>query len=422
MDGAPGRGDGPLRDEEDARLNLLLLSYWFPCPAANGSQVRLWNLARRLARRHRIALLSFIEAPPAAEALREAESVFARVETVAMPAAARSPIRRAAGWLSPRPSSVAGFTSEAMTAAARRAAKAEAFDCVIAWELAMAPFALAVSGQPRFLEGVEATPALSRRGDPLRVRIRRWKLRAYLRALARGFDGMGAVSDLEAGALQQVLGAGGPPVAAFGNGVDLESFPWREPSGGRQLIYYGSPGYEANRDAIEYFCAAILPAILAEEPAVRLIVTGQCRPEWVPPSARRPEVTFTGYLEDPRPALQQSAVAVAPLRVGGGTRIKIVEAMALGTPVVATSVGAEGLDVTPGAEIRLADAPEDFARGVLELLRDPARAAAVSRAARQRVEACYDWDWIAGDLDAFLRRLGREDSLRGGRAIREGAA
>ena len=171
------------------------------------------------------------------------------------------------------------------------------------------------------------------------------------------------------------------------------------------LIFNGALTYFANYQAMAYFLERIYPLIRAECPQVRLAITG--RTEGVALAALRADesVTFTGYLSDIRPLVAGSSVCIAPLLEGGGTRLKILEAMALGTPVVATSKGTEGLGATHGEHLLIADDPAEFARHTIALLKDAELRARLAVQARAFVQARYDWEPIGRQFTALVERV-----------------
>jgi glycosyltransferase involved in cell wall biosynthesis len=154
-----------------------------------------------------------------------------------------------------------------------------------------------------------------------------------------------------------------------------------------------------------FFCRDILPLIRAEEPDVTLSIVGRAPTPAVRRLASEQGVHVTGRVDDVRPYMRDAAVYIVPLRIGGGTRLKIFEAMAMSKAVVSTTVGAEGLPVTGGEHLLLADEPRAFARGVVRLLRDVEKRRGVELAARQLVVAKYDWSVVAGDLEEALMRF-----------------
>jgi glycosyltransferase involved in cell wall biosynthesis len=162
-----------------------------------------------------------------------------------------------------------------------------------------------------------------------------------------------------------------------------------------------------NEDAMQYFCRDILPLVRAEEPTVRLSIVGRAPTPAVKRLADEHGIVVTGRVDDVRPYMREAAVYVVPLRIGGGTRLKIFEAMSMGKAVVSTTIGAEGLPVTSGEHVMLADDPTTFARAVVGLLRDADRRAELETAARALVVEHYDWSAVAGSLEQALERTAR---------------
>ncbi|MFN3763211.1 MAG: glycosyltransferase, partial [Anaerolineae bacterium] len=277
-----------------------------------------------------------------------------------------------------------------------------------------APYLLDVRGAQRVVEDLEISmiraKAEAARSPLLRLRYRlTWrKQRRYTRELLRQIDGCTVSSDLERAAVLDVA-PDGRPVAVVPNGVDLEryrgDFGPVEPD---TLVFPGALTYEANFEAMRFFLGEIFPRIRRARLQATLYITG--RTDGVDLGRLRlgGGVVLTGYLPDVRPRVARSAVCIAPLTLGGGTRIKILEAMALGTPVVATSKGAEGLEVTPGRDLLIADDPESFAGAVVRVLEDADLRAALSAAGRRRVAERYDWKVIGQQLNAFLERVYHE--------------
>jgi glycosyltransferase involved in cell wall biosynthesis len=192
--------------------------------------------------------------------------------------------------------------------------------------------------------------------------------------------------------------------AVVSNSVDVELFRQRAgdpPSDGRTIMFFGAINYFPNVDAILFFARDVWPLLAASHPLARLKIVGQYpTPEIL--ALRGPRVEVAGLVDDVRPHLAQAAVVIAPLRIGGGTRFKILEAMAMARPVVATAVGAEGIDVVPGRNILLADAAADFAAAVGRVLDDAALAARMGWEGRALVEKRYSWHAAAKLLEAFF--------------------
>ena len=170
------------------------------------------------------------------------------------------------------------------------------------------------------------------------------------------------------------------------------------------IVFTGLIGYRPNTDAVHFMVRDVMPRVWRQRPNAVLTVVGK----GVPPSVAAlagPRVKVTGWVPDIRPYLSSAAVAVAPLRAGSGTRIKIIEAFAVGRPVVSTTIGCEGLDVRSGDHLLVADDADAFADGILALLRDPSAAQAIGRSGRALVEREYTWDRVADRLEDAYRML-----------------
>ena len=199
-----------------------------------------------------------------------------------------------------------------------------------------------------------------------------------------------AVSERDARYFREQYGL--PSVETIPTGVDLDYFAWQEPSpldagAAPQVVFTGSMDWAANVDGMSHFLAEVWPRVLVERPDARLTIVGRDPPASLLQQAKGfAGVTCTGFVPDVRPYVHAAHVAVIPLRVGGGTRIKAFEAMAMGCPVVSTAIGIEGLDVSPDEHFLLRDGAAEQAEGVLALLRDGARRRALAQRARTCVE------------------------------------
>jgi glycosyltransferase involved in cell wall biosynthesis len=209
-------------------------------------------------------------------------------------------------------------------------------------------------------------------------------------------------------------------VSLVPNAVDLARYGgWHGDPQPDTLIFSGSLSYSANYDALRWFLAAVFPCIQRAVPDVRLRVTGSTEGIDRAGLPGGGAVEYTGYVDDVRPLVASSWVSVVPLRHGSGTRLKILEAMALGTPVVSTAKGAEGLSVTPGEDIILRDDPDGFARGVVELLQSSEHRRRLADAGRLLVRARYDWQVVGAEIRALaagaIGVVGDDRGVRSGR-------
>jgi glycosyltransferase involved in cell wall biosynthesis len=392
-------------------MNVLFLSRWFPYPPDNGSKIRAFNLIRRLSSHHEIDLISFTSEMVSAERLAVMRRYCQRVDVALYKPFQPNRLKARLGFFSWQPRSVIDTHSLEVQRLVEEAGRRCSFDVVIASEIDMAPYALALPSTPKVLEELELTKIHDRfieQRHPLkklRSGLTWWKLSRYMADLLRAFDGCTVVSEQEREQVLQVS-PGCCPVAVVPNGVDVacDAMDFGPPEADT-LVYSGALTYGVNFDAVDFFLREVFPLIQAKRPAVRLSVTGKLAGVSIDRLPANDGLVLTGYLDDVRPTVAQSWACVVPLRVGGGTRLKILEALALGTPVVSTSLGAEGLEVTPGVDILIADEPTEFADATLRLLEDPALRAQLAANGRRLVRRRYDWDQIGEQLDRFLHQV-----------------
>jgi glycosyltransferase involved in cell wall biosynthesis len=229
------------------------------------------------------------------------------------------------------------------------------------------------------------------------------RMLAYEDGVLQRFDGVLTVSDADQETLTRLYpDVRVKPMWVIPTGVDTEFFAAdtaavSEP----RLVFTGSMDWLPNEDAMRFFCHDVLPLIRAEEPRARLSIVGRAPTAAVRALADE-HIEVTGTVPDVRPFMRRAAVHVVPLRIGGGTRLKIFEAMAMGQAVVSTTIGAEGLPITHGEHALIADGPRALADAVVSLLRDERRRHALSAAARTLVAERYDWSVAADVLDTAL--------------------
>ena len=299
--------------------------------------------------------------------------------------------------------------SPELAALAERALKQHRCDFIVASELDMLPYALAQTGVPILLEDLEIavyrdalTAHRSVRGR-LRAQLTWFKLGRYLRRAMPRVAACTVVSEEERRNVQTIV-PGYQRVSVVPNAVDLaayaDSYGEPEPN---TIVFSGALSYGPNYDALHWFLHEVFPRIQQSVPEVRLRVTGSIQGIDLARLDGGSAVEYTGYVEDIRPVIAQSWVSVVPLREGGGTRLKILEAMALGTPVVSTAKGAEGLSVTSGVDILLHDDPGEFARTVCEVLGSRELRSRLSHGGRTLVQSQYDWKTVGADLRAIVQ-------------------
>jgi polysaccharide biosynthesis protein PslH len=242
-------------------------------------------------------------------------------------------------------------------------------------------------------------------GDPAKrnyFRLQARRMEAFERDICRRAGHIVAVSELDRATMRDLFGAG--RISSVATGVDVEYFsPPPSPEEKADLVFVGSMDWLPNIDAIQYFAAEILPLIHKQRPDCRVFVAGRRPTPALEDLARKePRISLTGTVPDVRPYLWGSTVSIVPLRIGGGTRLKIFEAIAAKLPVVSTSLGAEGLPLEDGLHIAIADTPELFAQRCLELLEQPERRRKMVERAWELVAGRFSWDAVTRDFESAL--------------------
>ncbi|MEO7860653.1 MAG: glycosyltransferase family 4 protein [Nitrospirales bacterium] len=223
------------------------------------------------------------------------------------------------------------------------------------------------------------------------------KLAAAERRWCPQFDVNAVVSEDEGSVLSQACP--GLRVRVVPNGVDTEYFTPRADPGTRTILFCGSMDMHPNQEAMEYFLRQIWPRLVAQVPDVNLQVVGRKPPEWLNEVARTdPRVQVTGFVDDVRPYFQKAAVCICPILSGGGTRLKILDSLAMGVPVVATSFAASGLSLEHGKHLFLTDTEQQFADYIQELLATPALRLKLASAGSKRVDELYSWTVVGQTL------------------------
>jgi sugar transferase (PEP-CTERM/EpsH1 system associated) len=402
-------------------MKLLWLNAGLLLPLDKGGKLRTWHVMRHLAARHDITYLSFEDSTQTEADRLGMREVCSRLETVPRTDAAKGTWRfyaDAARYLvDPVPYAVAKYRSAAYRAKIEALLAEERYDAVVC------DFLPPVVNLPErlpcpaivFTHNVEAE--IWRRHAEQATNVvskhlmtQQWQrmLRFEAAALAR-FDLVLAVSEADGQTFARLYpNSVKRPVHVVQTGVETDYFlPSAAAPERAHMVFTGSMDWLPNEDGMTYFCREILPKIRQSEPEATLSIIGRTPTPAVRKLAEIPGVEVTGRVDDVRPHIARGAVYVVPLRIGGGTRLKIFEAMSMAKAVVSTTVGAEGLPVTSGRDIDIADEPARFAHAVVHLIRDTEARRAIETAARRLVVERYDWSAVANDFeDALLRAAG----------------
>ncbi|MGD2164948.1 MAG: glycosyltransferase [Anaerolineae bacterium] len=395
-------------------MRILFLTPQLPYPPQKGTALRNWGLIQGMAERHQVSLLSF--RAPAKDAMEQPlTSACERIVTVPQPERSR----RQRLWemlATGEPDMALRLASTPFDQRLRDWLAQTTFDVVQIEGIELAPYLDAIRSAPRdplvVFDDHNCEYLLQQRTfltdlySPARwpaaaYSFLQWqRLRRYEADVCRRADQVLAVSQADGEALGRLVPE--LSVTVIPNGIDTQAYRLAHGASDRAsntLIFTGTMDFRPNVDAVLWFAAQVLPLIRAEVPDARFVVVGQRPHRRLARLRRNPAITITGWVEDVRPYFGDATVYVAPLRMGGGTRLKLLEAMAMGAPIVATSLGAEGYPVESGRQLILADKPESFAEAVVCLLRDEERRADLRRTARSFVEERYDWSVIVPRLE-----------------------
>jgi glycosyltransferase involved in cell wall biosynthesis len=229
------------------------------------------------------------------------------------------------------------------------------------------------------------------------------RLQEYESTYLKDYDCVIAVSEKDRDTFREFT-QDSVPLLVVPNGCDTDYFQQIEPVSDQfELVFTGTMQYRPNAEAMLFFCRQIYPKILAKVPGCRLKIVGNKPPPEVKALVKLGNIEVTGYVDDVRPYMASADVVVVPLLSGSGTRLKILEAMAMGKAVVATTVGAEGIDYTNGRDIVIAEDPESFAENVVALLADRQKREMLGTNARELAKQKYSWQSSAVSLEKAYR-------------------
>jgi sugar transferase (PEP-CTERM/EpsH1 system associated) len=392
------------------RLAVLLITAQFPYPPRSGFAMRVYQLARRLAARHDVTMLSYVDGDqlPRVEELRRTFDV----EVVEWRSRS-APAKRAAQLLSlvgRAPYVSRELYTQDMQRAIDRLCARRSFDVIQLESSLLCAFTLPAGPRLILDEHNLESEVHARSGEHERSPLRRAfgaiesaRLRRFERTWWRRADGCVVTSPRE----EPLVRAHAPdtPIAVVPNGVDLDHFrPDGSPARPDTVVFNGRLDYRPNLDAANWLVDDIWPRVLRLRPEARLAIVGRGDTRDLQRLAR-PSVEVTGEVPEVLPYLASTSVVVVPIRMGGGTRLKVVEGLAMGKAMVSTTLGCEGIDVRDGTHLLVADDPQAFARAVANLLGDPDRAAMLGRYGRTLMEDEYSWDIADTRLAALYARV-----------------
>jgi glycosyltransferase involved in cell wall biosynthesis len=386
-------------------------------PADTGGKIRTLNIFARLAERAEVHVVSLADRGKDAAAIGEMRRVFASFTPVFWKEAPKFSPAFYAEFLASRLSRFPYFLAKYCVPGFREAAESQfarqSCDLMVCDFLQSAVALLDSPVRPRVIFEHNVEYLIRKQHwvsetNLLRKRLLRaeWeKARAIEARVCQSFDHVLAVSEQDQQTFAQEFGIA--HATALPTGVNIEYFrPQHVQPRPGNVVFVGSMDWYPNQDGIAWFVREVYPHILREVGNASLTVVGRNpSPRLRELQANEPSVEVTGTVSDVRPYLAHAEVVIVPLRIGGGTRLKIFEAMAMARAVVSTSLGAQGLPVVPGREILLEDTPEGFARAVVALLNDPQRREAIGQAASETVQQDCTWQAVAAKMEAILQRV-----------------
>jgi polysaccharide biosynthesis protein PslH len=385
-------------------MRILFLSPRQAFPARSGAKLREYHFLRALGASADLTYLYF--ADPGADPLTTSDLPFCK-EIVAVPKPPAYGLgNNLRGIFGPWPLPILNYTSPEMSAAAARLTSSGKFDIVHLDSIHMIRYAPPAARVIYNWHNIESE-AMRRYGSSaastprrLYAKLTAKKLEKLERRILYSAFGHIVCSQRESDQLLQIAPAA--RLAVIENGVDTGYFAEAQttPAERSKIVFVGAMDYFPNSDAAIHFASEIWPAVRHRLPAAELVIVGANPGPAVQALATLPGVSVTGTVPDVRPFYRDALAAVVPLRTGGGTRLKILEAMAAGVPVVSTPLGAEGLPVTHNANVLLVE-PSDatgWAERLTSLADSPARRAELTQSAHQLVRTRYDWDYLGAKL------------------------
>lgn len=392
-------------------MKILFFANRTPYPPYRGDKLKIFNLARRLNNRHELHLLTFAQSKEDLTYREELEKIFHKVHFVYLPKW-QSALNCLAAFWSARPLQVLYFQSAGMRAKLAEVLAANKFDAIHVQHLRMSPYLKDAKGVPRILDMPDAFSLYWQRrvetaANPL-VRlfnkVEQGRVMRYEPVVMKKYD-MSLVcsaEDLEYLKKTHSLSS----IHLLPNGVDLDTFSARahDYSHNHTLLFTGNMDYAPNVDAVQYFVQDVLPLIHEKYPSVQFIIAGQ-RPVKKVQDLASEKVKVTGFIKDLATVYNEASIVVAPLRFGAGTQNKVLEAMAMGVPVVCSNIGFKGLGIESGEGAIMRKDAAGFAEAVIALLGNEAERRTVGQKGMAVIKQGFGWDAIALMLEKYLQQV-----------------
>lgn len=403
-------------------MKILWIAHFLPWPPHGGSPQRNYNLLKELRKEFDVYKIGFIQRPHHSSDIVKKEAI-TRISEICNGLQAfniPSDYSRlswysllSANVFSQTPYSAWRFKSKEFENHLNNLLDRERFDIVYSDTAATAHYALRAKGKAKLVlnhHNIESSLLFRRAENATNLFSRCYlrhqanKLRKWESRICPQFDVNLTVSEVDANELRNF--APGIRCEIIANGSDIEYFSPSDSVAGYEMVYAGGGTWLPNRDAMTWFVDEIFPKIVKRVPDAIMHIIGRNPPKEVRYAAEKDShIKVHGFVDDIRPYLARSAVYVAPIRIGGGTRLKILDAFASGKAVVSTSIGCEGIECEDRKHIRIVDNSENFSEAVVELLQDSQARQRLEKNARDLVEKTYSWQIIGEQLRSLYREL-----------------
>lgn len=389
-------------------MKILFVANRVPYPPFRGDKLKIYNLARRLSAHHEVYLITFAESSEDFGYIGELQKIFKKVILIRLPLW-KSYLNCLIAVFTGLPFQVAYFRSRKMKHTVNRFMERNPVDVIHTQHLRMAHFTAGLN-HPKILDLPDAFSLYwKRRIDNQGNALLKWlqtieykRLYAFEGAISKQFSLTLVCSREDLNYMKEEHGV--QNIRLLRNGVDLDTFNGADSDyrGDRTVLFTGNMDYAPNVDAVVYFTREIWPLILAQKPGLKFIIAGQ-RPVKQVLDLQSPQIEVTGFVPDLKEMYQKASVVVSPLRFGAGTQNKVLEAMAMGIPVVSGNIGFEGLEINSGEGVFLETEPGAFARKVVELLNSDTLRRTTGTRGKEIARNKFSWDFIASCLEQYCR-------------------
>ena len=391
-------------------MKILFLANRIPYPPYRGDKLKIFNLARRLQKEHELYLVTFTQTPEEEQYRTELEKIFKEVHLIYLPKWKSAMNCLSAAW-DATPLQVLYFKAAAMQQKLEQVLSVHKFDAVHVQHLRMSPYLANHKEIPRILDLPDAFSLYWERRMKMKAGIAKKTFQVIehkrvlkYESILKKYDMSLVCSAEDLEYLKKVHHIDN--IRLLPNGVDLDTFYPREHdySHNHTLLFTGNMDYAPNVDAVVYFAQEILPAIHQKFPGTKFVIAGQ-RPVQRVLDLASEYISVTGFVEDIAAVYDTASVVVAPLRFGAGTQNKVLEAMAMGIPVVCSNIGFKGLGIASGDGAIMQTEPAAFANSVIELLSTEELRRKVGAKGVEVIQNNFGWDAIAKTLGSYLQEV-----------------